>query len=146
MRQFCHAKFNLYITAVSDLLRIGKRLWCIRKKCRHLFFGFDKILSTLVTHTVGVGQFLAGLDTQKDIMRRRIICIGVMDIVGADQFNAGLLAHAHQLLVDQFLRLDPMALQFQKIIVFSKDGTVLKSDLLCLLIHATLQITGYHAC
>ena len=77
-------------------------------------------------------------------MRSRIVRIGVMDIVGADQFDAGLLAHAHQLLIDQFLCLDPVALQFQKIIIFSKDGTVLKGDLLCLLIHATLQITGYH--
>ena len=79
-------------------------------------------------------------------MRLRIFCIRIVNIISCHQRNIQLLAHAHQLLVDQFLRLDPMALQFQKIIVFSKDGTVLKSDLLCLLIHATLQITGYHAC
>ena len=92
-RQLGHAELDLHMTALSDLPGVFQGFFCIRKKCLHLLCRFYIILSALVAHPVFILQFFSGLQTKQDIMCRRILCVGIMDIIGRHQADTQLFAH-----------------------------------------------------
>ncbi len=95
------------------LLRIGEQ-------SLHLFRRLNVILSALITHTILVRQLFAGLQTQQNVMRDRILLVSIVHIVGHHQRNASLLAHAQQLLVHRLLLRNAVILQLQEKIVFPR--------------------------
>lgn len=99
-RQFGHTEFNFHIAPVCNLLSIGQGLQSVGKQFFHLLRRFHIILPTLISHSVLILKALARLNTQKNIMGLRILCIGIMDIIGGYQLNSRLLAHSQKLLVD----------------------------------------------
>ncbi len=88
IRQLGIAKLNFHMAAVRYLLRIGNRLLRIRKKRAHFLFGFDKKLSSLITHAVLIRKLFARLKTQQYIMGVRIRFVRIMNVVCRHQINA----------------------------------------------------------
>ena len=140
-RQLRHTEFDLHGTPVRDPLRIVQRLKCIGKKLLHLLRRFHIILSALIAHPVLIGQLLAGLDAEQDVMGDRILRVGIVDIVGRHKFDPGLLGHLQQLLVDQPLIRQTVILQLQKIIVLPENVAVFQRRLLRLIIKSLYDIT-----
>ncbi len=56
IRQLCVPEFNLHMTAVGNFLCILHGFQRIRKQRSHFRFGFDIILSSLITHPVFIGE------------------------------------------------------------------------------------------
>ena len=79
-------------------------------------------------------------------MSLSILRIGIMDIVGSHQFDPGLLAHAQELLVYQFLLRQTMILKLQEEVSFSKDFLITKGGAFCLFIHASYKISCNFSC
>ena len=95
-RQLCHAEFDLHVTAVRDPLGILHCLPGIGEQSLHFLFALDIILPALVAHTILVRQLFARLQAQQDVMRDRILGIGIVHIVGGHQGNVQLSAHLEQ--------------------------------------------------
>ena len=140
LRQLRHAKLDLDIAPLGDLVRVVKCFLCIRKQRTHLLLGFDIELPALIAHPVLVRDFFARLDTEQNIVRFHIFFINIVAVVRRHQRNLQFLAHPHQALVDRPLRRDAVILQFQKEIVRSKDIAVFLRRLARFLIHASRQI------
>ena len=79
-------------------------------------------------------------------MGLRILCHGVMHIVGGNQIDPRLSVHAEKLLVYGLLFRDPMVLKLQEEISFSKNILITQSSNLSILIHATGKIPCNLSC
>ena len=112
------------MAAVCNFLRVFNRIQRIGKQCLHLFFGFHKILTALIAHTIFIRKLFAGLQTKQNVMRLRIFFISVMHVVSSHQIDAQLLMHPQQLLIDLRLLRNAMILQLQEKISFSKTGLI----------------------
>lgn len=91
-----YAKLYLHITTVCNPLGILHGLPCIGEQSLHFLFALDIILSALVAHTILVRQLFARLQAQQNVMRDRILRIGIVHIVGGHQGNVQLPAHLDQ--------------------------------------------------
>ena len=134
------------MAAVGDLPGIFQSLRRVGEQIRHLLGGFDVILAAFVAHPVLILHFFSGLDAQKDIMCRGVLCVGIMHIVGAYQFNPCLLAHSQQLLIHQLLIRNPVILQLQEEISFSENFLIAEGRFFPFLIHSSGQISGHLSC
>ena len=140
--KFRHAEFNVDLAAVRDLLSIFQRLQRIGEQTAHLLFRFDVVLSAFIAHTVFIADLLARLDTEKDVVGIRIRFVSIVNIIGRHQFDARLLAHPHQLLVDQALFGNSMILQFQKEISLSENLLITQRGFFSFFVKIPHQITG----
>ena len=129
MRQLCDAELDLDVAALCNAVRIVQGLLGIGKQGPHFHLTFDKKLPARISHPVFVGEFLAGLDAQKDIMGLHIVGIGIVDVVGGDQGNPQSPAHRHQSHIDFLLVLVAVVLQLQKEVSLAKNVQVLESRL-----------------
>ena len=68
----------------SAILRVGEEL-------SHLFFRLDIVLPAFIAHAVLIGHLLAGLEAEQKVMSLGIFGEGIVDIVGTDQRDPGLL-------------------------------------------------------
>ncbi len=112
------------MTSVRDPLRVLHRLPGVGEQPLHLLLALHVILSALVAHPVFIGQLLAGLNTQQDIMGLHIIRIGVMHVVGTDKRNIKLSGHVNKRRVDRGLGRNTVVLQFQKIVALPETFLV----------------------
>ena len=142
-RQLGHTKLNLYITTVCYLGCIIQCLLRIGEELAHLQFTLYIVLSTFITHSVRICHKLRCLDTQQNVMRLRIFCIRIVNIISCHQGNIQLLAHAHQCCINCLLLRYAMILQFQEIIAFSKAGFITECCLLCLIIKSLGDVALY---
>ena len=140
LRQLCHAKLDLNVAALRDLMGVIDGFLGVWKQRPHLFLRLHIVLAALVTHTVLIRHLLAGLDTQQNVVSCRILCQNVMNIVGCHQIHGKLPAHAHQALVYHFLGGNSVVLQLQKEVAFSKDLFIMPCRPAGLLVHAPGQI------
>ena len=111
LRQLCHAKLDLNVAALRDLMGVIDGFLGVWKQRPHLLLRFHVILTALVTHTVLIRNFFPGLDTQQNVMRCRILRENIVDIVGCHQIHGQFPAHAHKSLVYGFLGRNSMILQ-----------------------------------
>ena len=143
LRQLRHAELDLHMTPVRDPLRILHSLPRIGKEAFHLLLTLDEILTALVAHTVLIRQFLAGLQTQQDIVRLHIVRIGIMDIICDNERNIEFLAHLQKHRIDSPLLRNAVILHFQEKIALSEARFIFESHLLCL-IHETFDDIALH--
>ena len=120
MRQFIVAKLNLNMTSVCNFFRIFQCFQCIRKETFHIIFRFKVILTTVIPHSVLIGNFFLCLDTKQNIVCLGIISHYVMYIVCRNKFNSSLLAHSEQSLIYSCLVRYSVILKFKKKIIFSE--------------------------
>ena len=83
-------KTYIYLAALCDFLRIIQCLRRIGKERAHLLLRFQIILPALVAHAVSVRHLFPGLKAEQQIMRLRILCIGIVGIIACNKFYAGL--------------------------------------------------------
>ncbi len=100
LRQLGDAEFYLDIAALGNFMRIVDGFGRVRKKSPHLLLGLAVKLTAFITHPVLVRYLFACLNAQKDIVRLRVLRIGVMNVVGRNKVDPKLLAHTHKLLID----------------------------------------------
>ena len=131
------------MASVCNLLCIFQRLRCIWEKCCHLFFGLHVVLSAFIAHPILVCELFPCLKTKQDIMWLFIFCVGIMHVIGRHKIDSDLLRQTHQLLVDGALLRNPMILQFQEKVAFSKDLFIMKRSLFSFFIHPSRQISLY---
>ena len=134
------------MTSLSNLMCILQCLCRIRKKPLHLFRRFYIILTSVVTHSIFIRQFLSRLKTQQYIMRLCILCQRIMDIICCDQLNTCLTMHFEKLLVHILLLRYPMILQFQEKVSLSKNILISQCGSFGILIHSPGEITCHFAC
>ena len=115
------AELDLHVAAVRDALCIVDGLLNIGKEASHLLFALDIELASGITHTILIGQLFARLDTQKDIVGFRVLCVCVVAVIGGDQRDAHLAAHFQKLRVDSLLVLIAVVLQLEEKIPLSED-------------------------
>ena len=123
-RQLRYAKLDLHMAALSDLMGIFQCFHGIRKQRLHLFRRFHIVLSALIAHPVLIRQFLSRLNAQQYVVRRRILRVGVMHVIGGHQIDPKLPAHTQKLLIHRLLLWDAMILQFQEEITCTKNSLI----------------------
>ena len=124
-RDLVITKFNRYMAAIRNLLRVVDRFLRIRKKRPHLVLALDIELPAFIAHTILIRNLLARLDTKQYIMRLHIIRIGIMHVIRTHKPDSCLLAHTYQLLVYDLLIRDSVVLQLQKEIVPAETFCIL---------------------
>ncbi len=110
VRQFRDPELDLHLAAVRDPLGVLHRLPGIGEQALHLLLALHIILAALIAHPVLIGELLARLQAQKDIVGVRILCIGVVDIIGGHQGNVQFPAHLQQFRVHHALFRKPVVL------------------------------------
>ena len=120
MGEFHDPELNLNIASVGNALRIFKSLRRVGKEASHLLLALDIKLSSRIAHAVLVGQFFAGLDTQQDVVRLGVVRISIMAVIGRDQGDSHLAAHAEQLGVHGLLVGVAVVLEFQEVVSLPK--------------------------
>ena len=138
--QLGDAEFNLHIAALCNFMCIFKGFSGVWEKGLHLLLGFTVILAARIAHPVFIRYFFAGLDAQQDIVSLFILCKGIMDIIGGDQFNPRVPAQPEKSLIYHLLFWKPMILKLQKEIIFPKYPLIPLCRTHGLLIHSSGQI------
>ena len=134
------------MAALGNLVGVLQGFQCIWEKGCHFPFGFHVVLAAFVAHTVCVGELLACLEAEKDVVRVSVFFIGVVDVVGGYQVDSGLLVHAEKLLVYVLLFRDPVILKFQKKVAFAEDFLVTEGGFPGVGVHAPGEEAGYFTC
>ena len=127
VREFGDAEFDLDIAALRDAVGVVQRLLGIGKQGPHFHLAFDKKLPARIPHPVLVGELLACLYAQQDIVSFHVIGVGIVDVVGGDQRDPQTPAHGHQRHIHFLLVLISVVLQFQEEITFSENIQILES-------------------
>ena len=70
---------------------IFKSFQCIWKQFRHLLFGLEVILSSIITHPVLILDLPVCLDAEQHVMRLPVLGINIMRIVGNYHWYAKFL-------------------------------------------------------
>ena len=139
-RQLGHAELDLHMTALGNFPGVFQSLLRVRKEGLHLLRRLHIILAALVAHPVLILKFFSSLEAEQNIVGRRILGVGVMDVVGGHEIDAELLAHPKKLRVHHFLLRNAMILKLQEKVSFSKGGLVFLCRPAGLLVHAPGQI------
>ena len=116
MRELALAEYYIHVAALCYLCSVFQCIGGIREKSAHLFLALYIELPALIAHAVLVADLCLGLDTEQHIMRLRILCIGIVAVVGSHQRDVQLPADRHQLHVYQALCRYPVILKLQEII------------------------------
>ncbi len=82
------AKFKFDMAALRDMHRGLQRRFEIAEKLLHFLGRLEIDLIRVVAHPVGVGDHLAGLNTEQGVMGIGILLAQVVTVVGDDQGNA----------------------------------------------------------
>ena len=88
--QLGNPELDLHIASVGDPVGIVQSLLCIGKQSPHLLLRLAVVLAALVAHAVFICHLFIGLDAQKDVMGRRILCIRIVDVIGGHQIDVQL--------------------------------------------------------
>ena len=100
---------------VGNLDGIGQRLRTIGKQLRHLV-GTLEVLLTRIAHTLLVVEQLARIQADKVVVRLRIVGLGEVDIVRANQLYAQLTRQLFQPRIGlQLLRVGPLVPPLQRL-------------------------------
>ena len=83
---------------ICNLNGVRQSLRAVGKEFCHLLGGLE-ILLTRVAHTLLVIEQLACIQTDKVVVRLRIISIGEVDIVGANNLDTQLFRQCHKALI-----------------------------------------------
>ena len=92
--QLRHAELDLHVAALGDIVCVVDRFGSIGEEFSHLLLGLAVVLAAFIPHAVFIGYLLTGLNTQKDIVRCGVLRKCIMNIIGRNQLDAGLPAHA----------------------------------------------------
>ena len=120
-RQFALAERNRYITSLSDFFRVGDCFRYEAKERRHLLGRFDVVLPTFIAETILVGNLLARLQAQKDVMGIDVFLVRIVAVVGADERIALLIMETDQLPVDMFLLRNSVVLKLEEEVILTED-------------------------
>ena len=115
---------NFKITALRNTAGIGQHFGITGEQLFHLFRRFEIELIGFKLHAVGVGAVLFCADTEKDILRNRILLLRIVSVVRYHHRHAYLACHLNQHRRNLLLVGDTMLLQLDKVIVDAEYAAV----------------------
>ncbi len=129
VRELGDAELDLHVAAVRDLVRVVQRLLGIGKQGAHLRLALYEELPAGIAHPVLIGQLLARLNAQQNIVRLHVVGVRVVDVIRRDQRNPQAPAHGHERHVHLLLVLVSVVLQLQEEIALSEDIQIFEGRL-----------------
>src|SRR6185312_4265871 len=118
-----------YIYLVDDLVGVVERFGDVVKELAHFGLGFKEELVVREAEAIALATFfiscdgralhIAGIYAKQNIMRVTVLLIHVVRIVGADHFYVKLFGVLSQLIINDLLLGDIVALQLD-VIVFAE--------------------------
>ena len=121
LRQMKLAEGEFHIAAFCDLPCVFDCLRRVGEDLLHLLFRFQIILIVGEAHAVFFVYGRGCLDAHQYILRLRVFTVHIVDIVGRDKRNAGLLMEPFHVRQDPRFLFKTLILQFQKVIAFPED-------------------------
>ncbi len=118
--QVIMAEFIFEIAHIGNFLCVFNGLRAVREKRPHFLLGFEVKIIPLELHAVRVIYGLAGLDAHEHILIIGVLPGEIMGVVSEHQGYPGLVADSEKALHGLFLLLNPVVLEFQIKIAFSK--------------------------
>ena len=118
------AELEFHMTALGDLGRILKGFVQIAEYGAHLLLTFEVEFFGLEAHFF-ILDGAVGLDTQKDIMQVAVLFADIMAVIGDDQTRADGFRDLFELVIQLFLLLDPVILQFDKVIFLTEHTLII---------------------
>ena len=128
------AEFKVKITLLGDLSRIGTGFRHHREQLVHLVGGLDVEFIGLELHAVGILNGLAGLDAQQDALHLGVLFAQIMGIVGGCHGDARLPGKFDELRQNGGVLLQAVILQFDVVILCTKQIPVPQRSRLCALV------------
>ena len=104
---------NLELAALGHLEGVAHRLRHAVEQAQHVGLVLEVELLAVEAQAVGVGQALAGADTDQHVLGARVVAAGVVHVVGGHQRNLGAARHFDERPVDGCLFPQPVILQLQ---------------------------------
>ena len=109
-------KFDFQIALVRDLARVQHRLGNFGKTRLHFLRAAQKKLFRHIAraHALGIAQQILRADAHKAVVRVRIAFVDIVNVIGADEFQAELLCPRNEEFVDLDLFGNAVVLQFEE--------------------------------
>ena len=124
IRQLAVAELEFHMTAFGDFDGILKGFIQIAEYGAHFLLAFEVEFLGLEAHLF-VLNGTVGLDTQEDIMQGAVLLTNIVAIIGDDQTGADRTSDLDQLEIQPFLLLDPVILQFDKVILLTEHTLII---------------------
>ena len=102
-RKMIFAEFDLEVAALGDFERVRQRLRNTAEQARHLLAALQVKLIAGEFHAMRVLDRLAHADAQQRVVGFGVVTVGVVAVVGADDFAAQLFRHFEDRVVDGLL-------------------------------------------
>ena len=118
------AELKFHMTALGDFGCILKGFVQIAEYGAHLFLTFEVEFFGLEAHLF-ILDGAVGLDTQKDIMQIAVLFADIMTVVGDDQTRADGFRDLFEFIIQLFLLLDPVILQFDKVVLLAEHALII---------------------
>ena len=91
LRQQQMAKLHSNIAAVGNFIGVCERFGAVAKKLLHLIIALQIKAVVRKAHPIGVIHAAGRLDAQQDVLRRRVLALHIMQVVGRHKAQVKLL-------------------------------------------------------
>ena len=115
------AQFDLHVRPLGDQQRVVTRFGNITEEVAHLGRRLQVVLGSLEFEAVGVGEQRTGLHAEQRVVGHRILAVGVMAVVGRQEWGADAPGDLDELWIGPVLVGNPVVLDFDEQVALAED-------------------------